>query len=235
MGAERHRIKTHILGLDEEMHGGIPHGNVVLLSGAPGTMKSSVALNLLYNNAVHDGKSGLYVSLEQGRDSLLDQAASINMDFTKVEDKVRIIDMGYLRKNLEQAQKGVSWMDVFRMYAENLKSTLKYDILVADSLTVFDVFLGADVNRREKLFQLFEWMRDLKCTSVIIAEAGHGPTGTTEEDYLADGIIRLSKERVGAMDMQRMLLVDKMRGTKHNTSLFTLLFEQHKFQVTRAI
>ena len=44
------RVKTYIQGLDEQMSGGVPKGHVVLISGMPGTMKSSVAFNILYNN-----------------------------------------------------------------------------------------------------------------------------------------------------------------------------------------
>ena len=44
-------VKTYIEGFDEKLQGGIPKGSVVLLVGQPGTMKSSVAYNMLYNGA----------------------------------------------------------------------------------------------------------------------------------------------------------------------------------------
>lgn len=228
----KERIKTYIQGLDEEIDGGIPKGHVVLISGAPGTMKSSLALNILYYNSVRDGKNGLYISLEQSRSSLIEQALGLGMDLDKVEEKIRIIDIGYLRKSMKETE-SVSWMSVFKMYAENLKSALDYDIMVADSLTVFDLFLGGE-NRRMELFELFEWMRDMKCTTFVIAESTPDAP-MKEEDYLADGVIRLSKERVGSRDMQRLIYIDKMREVNHATSIFTLLFEEGKFQVSRAI
>lgn len=228
----KNRVKTGIQGLDDELGGGIPEGHVVILSGAPGTMKSSVALNILYHNGVKENKNGLYISLEQSRASLIEQGLSFGMDFNKIEDRVRIIDMGYLRKHMKETEE-VSWIDVYKMYAENLKSSLKYDILITDSLSVLDMLIG-EGNRRMKLFELFEWMKGLGCTSFIITEATP-KSGISEEDYLSDGIVRLSKEKIGGMDMQRLVYIDKMREVKHNTAVFNLMFEDGKFLITKAI
>ena len=48
----RKLIKTYIKGFDDKLGGGIPEGSVVLLVGEPGTMKSSVAFNVLFYNAI---------------------------------------------------------------------------------------------------------------------------------------------------------------------------------------
>ncbi|MCK5038723.1 MAG: circadian clock protein KaiC, partial [Thermoplasmata archaeon] len=83
--AEKERVKTYIQGLDEQLNGGIPKGHVCLVSGMPGTMKSSVAYNILHNNAKHGGKKGLYISLEQGRDSLIEHMDGLGMPIDEVE------------------------------------------------------------------------------------------------------------------------------------------------------
>src|SRR2546430_1179905 len=58
-------VKTHIRGFDEDvLRGGIPQGHVVLVRGASGTMKSSLAYYVLYHNALA-GSPGLYVTREQ--------------------------------------------------------------------------------------------------------------------------------------------------------------------------
>lgn len=61
----KERIRTYISNLDDQMNGGIPKGLVVLLSGNPGTYKSSLAYNILYHNATKKGKKGLYISFHQ--------------------------------------------------------------------------------------------------------------------------------------------------------------------------
>ena len=56
-----------------------------------------------------------------------------------------------------------------------------------------------------------------------------------DEDFLADGVIRLEKERVSATDTQRYLVVDKMRATRHNTNYFAMMYENNRFQISMAL
>src|SRR5207244_502892 len=67
------RVPTFVEGLDETMDGGIPWGHLVLIEGAPGTMKSSLAFSILLHNAAREGLHCLYVSLEERASSLLKQ------------------------------------------------------------------------------------------------------------------------------------------------------------------
>ena len=90
-------VKTYIEGFDEKMHGGIPEGSVVLLVGQPGTMKSSVAFNMLYNGAKEKSMKGLYVTLEQSSKSLARHMNSLGMNPDDVSGNLEIIDIGLLR------------------------------------------------------------------------------------------------------------------------------------------
>ncbi len=85
------RIPTYISGLDENMQGGIPKGHIVLLAGVSGSMKSSLGFSMLYN-AVMEGKtSGIYVTLEQGKDSLGSHMAGMGwMSKTHVSEVVSL-------------------------------------------------------------------------------------------------------------------------------------------------
>jgi len=50
-----------------------------------------------------------------------------------VESKVSIVDLGMIRRNLD-GMADRTWLEIFKMYALNLKRSLNYDILVVDSL-----------------------------------------------------------------------------------------------------
>jgi KaiC/GvpD/RAD55 family RecA-like ATPase len=230
----KEKIKTCISGLDDLMSGGIPHGHVVLISGLPGTMKSSLAYNILFNNAKQSNRKGLYISLEQSRDSILEHMTGLGMNHNEVEQHLSMIDMGYLRLHMDkESGDSQSWIDIFKMYAENLHSTTGYELLVIDSLPVLEL-LGRMEDRRNDLFHFFGWLRELGVTTFIVSEASEDPRRVLDEDFLCDGIIRVKKERHG-QDITRQIVIDKMRGTKHNTGLFTLLHEGKEFQLTRSI
>ena len=91
------RIQTKMEGLDEVLGGGIPEGSVVLVSGAPGTMKTSLTYHILHANALA-GVRGLYVSLEQSRASLVDHTEGLGYRLEDADGKLSILDLGTLRK-----------------------------------------------------------------------------------------------------------------------------------------
>ncbi|MDO9537105.1 MAG: gas vesicle protein GvpD [Thermoplasmata archaeon] len=228
-------VKTYIDGFDDKLQGGIPEGSVVLLVGQPGTMKSSIAFNLLFNNAAQDDKKALYVTLEQSSKSLTKHMVSMGMDPKQVIDKMEIIDIGLIRKKLTQLQ-DQSWMQVFKMYTKNLKETNDYQLLVIDSLPVLNV-LAKFSNPREELFHLFEWLRDLGVTTLMITEMTPDSAKFAEfgEDFLADGIIYLRMAEVGDISVQRQIRCVKMRSVNHNGDYHSLLFDGGQFKATKAI
>jgi KaiC/GvpD/RAD55 family RecA-like ATPase len=144
------RIRTFIHGFDDKLGGGIPEGHVVLLAGEPGTMKSTIAFNMMYQNALRDGRPGTYISLEQGRDNLTRHLDQMSLSPRDVESKVSIVDLGMIRRNLD-GMADRTWLEIFKMYAMNLKRSLNYDILVVDSLPVLEVMSRFE-NPREDLF-----------------------------------------------------------------------------------
>src|SRR5947209_6750149 len=146
-------VKTHIRGFDEDvLRGGIPQGHVVLVRGASGTMKSSLAYYVLYHNALA-GSPGLYVTLEQTAAGLLEHVAGLG----------------------------------------------------------------------------------LKATSVSEEPSLEAPPTALEEEFLADGIIHLRLEPVTETAFQRRVQCVKMRSVNQDSDDHTLLFENGRFEVARAI
>src|SRR2546422_11305876 len=94
-------VKTHIRGFDDDvLRGGIPQGHVILIRGASGTMKSSLAYSVLYHNALK-GVPGMYVTLEQSAGSLLEQVAGLGLRATEVSNALPILDLSRGREHLE--------------------------------------------------------------------------------------------------------------------------------------
>ena len=229
------RIHTYVHGFDEKIGGGLPKGQLVLISGEPGTLKSTFCFNILYHNALKENRNGAYITLEQGRENFARHLLAVGLDPKAVEERVSIVDLGMIRKNLEGVT-SKSWMDIFKMYAQNLKRNVGFDILVLDSLPVLETIANFQ-KPREDLFHLFEWLRDLGATVLVISETKANATdyGTWGEDFLADAIIHLKMERVNDSNIQRRVRVVKMRATPHSPNYHTLIFQNNQIQVTRVI
>jgi KaiC/GvpD/RAD55 family RecA-like ATPase len=231
------RVRTYIQNFDDNLQGGIPKNQVVLLTGTPGTMKSSVAYSLLYYNALENGIKSVNMTLEQSRENLLQQMNSLGMDDKRAEDYIQVLDLGLIRKSLTQINAKGSWLEVFKMYANNLKQSFGYQILVVDSLDVLEMAAQMEDNRRTELFYLFDWLRALNVTSFLISETT--PDNMFEkrfdEGYLADGVISLKLAEIGETDIQRRIRCIKLRSTNHKTGYFSLLLAEGRFRATQVI
>ena len=234
--------RTFVEGFDEALDGGIPEGHVVLLSGPPGTMKSSLAYNILWYNAVQEGLPGIYVTLEQGRPSLEFQMVRMGLDPAKVADTVRIQDLSRIRRGVEE-MRGTArfgspsekpWLDVLKAHLEDMRQTQPFDLLVLDSLPVLEIIAGLR-ERRITLFHFFAWLRSLNVTSFVVSETVPDLSSVKDEDFLADGVIHLTMERVGDMDVYRRIRCLKMRGVDHSANVFTLEFREGRFRATQVI
>lgn len=224
------RIKTYIRGLDEHLQGGIPQSHTVLIAGKPGTMKSSVAYNILYHNAKNEDRSGVYVTLEQSRESVLDSMAGLGMPVNGLDDKLSVLDLAMIRKKLKDLS-DQSWMEVFKMYVNNLKGSMDTGILVLDSLPVLEVMAKFE-DPRDDLFRFFEWLRDLNITAFLIAEMDQDKMKFCEhgEDFLSDGIMHLDLRRDDRV-VNLFLSIVKMRKTRHKRGYFPLIFDEGGFEV----
>lgn len=238
------RVKTYVEGYDENLNGGIPEGHVVLLAGTPGTMKSSLAYSTLYHNAIHSGKKGLYITLEQNKESLEEQMNSLQMERKNAGDNLAILDLAAMRIELGNLKKE-TLMNLLKMYVESIKRSFDYDLLVLDSIDALSILVGHDGFDLE-CFKLFKWLKDLKVTSFLVSELPYTlprPTnsyeldflGRTKKSFLSDGILLLTMDRLGQFETQRRLRCIKMRGTEHETSCFVLDFESGRFTATKAI
>jgi len=229
------KVKTYIQGFDEKLGGGIPEGSIVLVCGEPGTFKSSTVFYMMYMNAMKENKPSIFISLEQGRESLARHLRGMNMDPKDVDDMVSIVDLSVIRRNLE-GMANRTWLDIFKMYAQNMKNALDYKILAIDSLPVLEI-MARFQSAREELFHLFEWLRDLKATIFLISEMRPGETfyGNNGEEFIADGIIHVKMENIDDANIQRRIRCVKLRGAAHSSSYHLLLFQNGSFQVTRVI
>ena len=69
------RISTGVSGLDRVLRGGLPRNRLYLLEGAPGSGKTTLALQFLLDGA-KSGEKGLYVTLSETSEELRAVAAS---------------------------------------------------------------------------------------------------------------------------------------------------------------
>jgi circadian clock protein KaiC len=211
------RIRTYVAGLDEALQGGIPRGHVVLLAGPSGAMKTSLGLNLVHRNRL-EGVKGLYISLEEGRASLLRTMTRLGMeakgDF--------IVDIARLRTEHEAADETHGWLQILQEYLRRKRDKEALGLVVIDPLNSLYA-LAKMAEPRTDLFHFFTFLRGLGVTAVLIIEAPEASSGfPNHEEFLADGAIQL--RYVGDADgrVSVEVRVVKMRHANHSRDWFRL-------------
>ncbi len=246
------RIKTYIKGFDENIQGGIPEGHITLIHGSAGTMKSSLCFSILYNEAILNKKTGLYISLEQSFHSIIKNMVNMGFDMNKInlvyiedlanfsnniqelkqgEGNLIVVDIGAIRKLVKDVKvsENRSWLNVVKNIVLKTKKACEFDLLTFDSLSALYT-LSTFENPRMELFYLFEYLRDLEITSYLISEENSNSRESIydSEAFLSDGIIvlRLTPFR---RNIVREIKVDKMRATKCNNDVFSFEYRNGAF------
>jgi len=241
----RELVPTHIKGFDEAIGGGVPQGHIVLLRGAAGTMKSTVAYYIAHWNALA-GRRAVYVTLEQSPRSILGQMFELGMDVNKPSRNLHFLD---LSKGREQLVAASQWLNLSPSAGEShrLEALLKghiertqreggYSILVLDSWDALEVLLEF-AEKRLDAFRLLEWLRGLGLTCFLVSEVAplEDGDGSQEVEYLSDAIVNLRLDLTGPNEFQRRIQCMKMRGVCHSSDFFTLIYDASGFEIARAI
>lgn len=229
------RIATRVAGLDERLDGGIPRGHIVLVSGPPGSLKSTFAYRVLYHEAREHGAAGLYLSMEQSRSSLIAQMASLGMNPEHVKG-VHIIDVRSLRREIEDLREQPRWLLGLRRQLGRYKEETGFDLLAIDSLDALYALTPME-NPRNEVFHFFEELRELNATTFLVSEMARDSVKMAlygVEEFLADTIVHLRLREIDigmSTSVRRYIGVVKMRGVDHDLDYFPLLVEGGNFEI----
>ncbi len=227
-------IPTRIPGLDELLGGGIPKNHVVLLSGPPGTRKTSLAYNVLYNAAKH-GVPGLFMHLEENAEQLRLTMTELGMKPLDQKD-LYILDIGNLRRGFGGLERKQDWGKILHQVLEEAFATTGYGMVALDSLPLLYGLTHTE-DPRSELFHLISYLKENEVTGVFINEVPFHYQGIAQhgEDFLVDGIIYLKSVAINQVDFQLRMRCVKMRGLKHKDSYYALNFGPMGFYITDVV
>jgi len=208
------RLSTGVPTLDALIEGGVPRGFFVAVVGEPGTGKTILCMHFIARG-IADGDRNIYVTTEESRESIINQARQFNMDFESAIEagKLVIID----------ALTGGEWSLRNLAPDELVEAVLKAKRhlgygrarLVIDSLSAFWLDKPAMARRYAYYFKrvLSKWDFTILATSqyaITTSEAfGFGV------EHVADGIVRFRRSVKGGV-LKRYVLIEKMRQTNHS-------------------
>ena len=210
------RMTTGIKGLDEMLDGGFLPGSMVLVRGAPGTGKTSLALQFLVHGAVKCNEPGLLISFEEFPYSLYRDAEALGWDLRELE-----AGRGAVTAPLHLM---FTSPEVFLASLKSPDSRLNRFVrdtsiqrLVLDSVTHFDRLTNDAQELRRIYTSVANGLRREGVTAILLGEEGQAEYRRVFKgglSFIVDAIILLRYVEIEST-MQRAILVLKMRGSNH--------------------
>ena len=222
------RVKTGIPGLDEMLHGGFLSQTANLVEGAPGTGKSTLGMQFIYNGITKCDEPGLIITFEEFPQQYYHDAESFGWDFRKLEAqgrlKVIMTSPEVTRHDLES---------VGGMIETMVNETGARRILV-DSLSQFERLTTDPIELRSLQYGFINALKREGLTSVLTRESlalfGQVEDGENDLAFIADSYLLLRYVEIESA-VRKALLVLKLRGSDHAKDIRQFEITSHGIEV----
>ncbi|GAA0745629.1 circadian clock protein KaiC [Ideonella azotifigens] len=217
--ASHERVPTGIPGLDQMLGGlGFYRGSSVLISGAPGTGKSSVAASFA-DAACARGERALLFSYEESRSQLLRNMQSIGLDLQ------HWIDKGLL--HVEATRPTLHGLEQHLVHMYDLVRAFKPDVVAVDPISNLTAG-GDDAGLQLTLMRLIDFLKTSNATAMFTTlTPDGGPQAVASSEVgvssLMDSWLLLTNLAYNG-ERTRTLQVLKSRGMAHSNQVREFTF-----------
>lgn len=215
-------VRSGIPGLDKVLGGGFPATSITTVGGMTGAGKSTLGMQFLYEGAKQFGDVGLYISIEESKDSTIFHMGGYAWDLEDMEKKQKLVFLDYPIYEVEQLlqQSGA---------IKEIVKTMNVRRVVIDSILPVALHFKTEEERKIGFLKFVESIRSWGVTALIISEDVNAtamevlPTTTYGIESFTDGWINVGfrcepkkNERV------RIIEVLKMKGVHHSLKQYPL-------------
>lgn len=228
--ADQERVKTGVSGLDKMLYGGLLPGSIALLQGAPGTGKTTLGMQFLYEGAAKEDEAGLLVTFEQFPHTLYRDALTHGWNLREFEQE------GKLRVIFTSPQVFLSSLQSPISPINSAIRDLGVKRAVIDSVTHFQTLTRNPVELRAFYNHLINGLRREGITSFLLSE-DRGPDFVRSDKgrlaFIVDSVILLRYVEIDSV-MQRAIAVLKTRGSAHDESIRRFEIQRGGLKVSEA-
>lgn len=219
-------MPTGIAGLDVVLGGGVPAGRVTILSGGPGSGKSTMGLQCLLNAAA-GGDAGILVMFEERAETVRQDAWSRGWDLARLEkaQKLCLLDA---RLNPAAVLSGDFSINGLLAILDHRIKAMKAKFVVIDAVDALLHLYDSPLRERHELYTLHEWLLDRGVTTVMTVKTVDEEGARSRYvflDFMADCVIHVD-QRVTAQITTRRLRVIKYRGSGYGRNEYPFIINE---------
>ena len=212
-------FRDTIEGLQNVFDNDIYQGAIILITGAPGCLKSGFTYNVLSEHLKQNDEFGIYMTLEETTESHIRNMKSLKID---LPDNLLISDYSDIRSRFENQTADQDHPDFMGMIEGVIKffknkEANRFTCFALDSLGALVTLIGKD-NLRSRMFHFFKMLRNYNLISYIIMETPRGyDVANSEggEGFLSDGIMEFGSIE-NPHDVAMYMQVLKMKAVSHS-------------------
>ena len=210
------RVSSGVVRLDTMLGGGFYRGAGILITGIPGTAKSTLS-GAFAEAACKRGEQTLFVSFDSDAGEVIRNLASVNIHLE------RFVKKGLLRMVSARAIAGSA--EIHLMHIRNLATKHKARCVVIDPVSALSK-AGNEVSAHSVAERLIDWAKaegiTLLCTSLLNNLSPTAEGTPIQISTIADTWIHLTY-LVSGGERNRGLSIIKSRGTSHSNQVRELI------------
>lgn len=212
---------TGVPGLDALLDGGLPEGRMYLVEGAPGTGKTTLAIQFCLE-AVRRGERVLYITLSQRSEELADIAASHGWSLNGIDVMGSEIEgLGIHEEDATLVHPDdidlASVLDTFLARVHEIRPSR----IVIDSAAEIRILAGDPLRSRRRFLLLKYALGGIGATTLVLDD--HSSEGKDSAAHsIMHGVIRLERSAPQYGPVYRRLYIPKIRGVDNPTGYHDL-------------
>ncbi|MXV61781.1 KaiA-binding protein [Natronorubrum sp. JWXQ-INN-674] len=227
------RITTGVPGFDKLVDGGILKDRLYVISGPPGSGKTTFCSQFVTKGAI-DGETTLFLTLHESQAELVNDMSNFEFGFEQAVASGHVKVLNVFDSEAQRLLSSSSRSSgEFPSNVENLSNQLVafiesrgVDRLVIDSTMLLEYYFSDDLNA---LIKFLTKLKRADATVLLISEMTD-PSSYSDGHYLAHGVVFMHNY-LESGGMTRGVQIIKMRGTRTDCDIRKIEFTDRGLRV----